>query len=210
MRDLSVTGGARVGLMNASWPLARLTADADRLTVSVFMLGKYEFTAKQIAALEPCGSTPLFGRGIRLRHNRPDYPERIEFWTMAGRDRLLERIHAAGFGAAGPASTVISGRGFPLRWSAVVILLLAWNLPFLIDHLAAGNLWSAPGMISVIPVGGAFAFSWAALHSRRLQNFLLRDGRPVSEIRQALLLLRFVSGLIFFALVAFLITDSVL
>jgi hypothetical protein len=101
MADLSVTGGARVGLMNASWPLARLTAGGDRLTVSVFLLGTYEFTARQIVSLEPRGSIPVLNRGIRLKHNRPDYPERIEFWALGNRDRLLDRIRAAGHGKIG-------------------------------------------------------------------------------------------------------------
>jgi hypothetical protein len=194
MADLSVTGGARVGLMNASWPLARLTVGADRLTVSVFLLGTYEFTARQIVSLEPHGSNPVLDRGIRLKHNRPDYPERIEFWTLGGRARLLDRIRAAGFGAAGTDCAVARSRGFPLRWRAVIILLLAWNLPFLIDRLATGHLQAPPGLISAISPG--------------LQNFLLKDGRTIGEIRQVLRLIRYVSGLIFFALVAFLITDS--
>jgi hypothetical protein len=208
MADLSVTGGARVGLMNASWPLARLTVGADRLTVSVFLLGTYEFTARQIVSLEPHGSNPVLDRGIRLKHNRPDYPERIEFWTLGGRARLLDRIRAAGFGAAGTDCAVARSRGFPLRWRAVIILLLAWNLPFLIDRLATGHLQAPPGLISAISPGSAFAFSWGALHSPGLQNFLLKDGRTIGEIRQVLRLIRYVSGLIFFALVAFLITDS--
>jgi hypothetical protein len=209
MADLSVTGGARVGLMNASWPLARLTADGDRLTVSVFLLGTYTFTARDIVSVEARGSTPLFKRGIRLRHNRPDYPERIEFWTLGSPTRLLDRIRAAGFGAAGLERAIVrGGRGFPLRRRAVIILLLAWNVPFLIDHLAAGALHVPPGLISLIPLGGAFALSWATLHSPGVQSFLLKDGRSVKEIRQALLLLRFVLGVIFFGTLAFLITSA--
>ena len=210
MPGFSVMGGARIGSVNASWPFARLAVVGDRLTISVFLLGQYDFKGFQILSIEPCEAGPILSSGLRIHHTHPDYPESIIFWTLGDRDRLFDRIRLAGLYAAEETPAIALGQGFPLRWRAVAILLIAWNAPFLIDHLVSGVLRARAGPISLIPFGGAFILSWLALHSRAAQDFLLKDGHSVREIKPALQVARFVFGLIFFSLLTYLITDAIL
>ena len=197
MPDLSKTGGARIGWLNASWPLARLTVSSTRLALSALFLGKYEFAPEQIVSFEPYGSIPVLQNGNRLNHNRPDYPAKLVFWTMGNRARVLDGIRTAGFEPKGPVASLIRTRGFPLRWDAAVVLLLIWNIPFLLGWSALGPLRTGPSPIMLFPLLAAFILSWATLKSARVQRLILREGHFVDEIRSILLLIRFVSGLIF-------------
>ena len=117
MIEVSFRGGARVGWVNASWPLAKLTASHDRLVVT--SLGTYEFTPDQVQAIERYGSIPILAWGLRIRHNRTDYPENVIFWCMGSRDRVLAQIEQTGFTPKAQASST-RARGFPIRWTVVV------------------------------------------------------------------------------------------
>jgi TPR repeat protein len=99
MELYSFRGGARIGWLNASWPFARLRVDTDRLTL--VCLGTYGFSPSDVVAIEPVGSIPILRSGIRIRHNRANYPEAIIFWCLRSRDELLDAIRNSGFRAAG-------------------------------------------------------------------------------------------------------------
>ncbi len=40
---LSITGGARVGWINATWPLAKLTVNKHTIELKATLIGKYSF-----------------------------------------------------------------------------------------------------------------------------------------------------------------------
>jgi hypothetical protein len=88
-RDMSFvqTGGARIGWMNATIPLARLSGDRHRLRL-VSMGRELEFEKERIVALSRyrCIST-----GLRIEHSILTYPDFIVFWTSAfwGSSRFL-------------------------------------------------------------------------------------------------------------------------
>ena len=75
--------------------LRGLTAEAGVLTLSC--LGTYTFTPSEVVTLEPYGSIPVLARGIRISHNRRDYPKKIIFWCMGGRDSALAEVAETGF-----------------------------------------------------------------------------------------------------------------
>src|SRR5690242_5065188 len=128
MELYSFRGGARIGWFNASWPFARLRVGTDRLTLSCF--GSYEFSPSQVTVIEPVGFIPILFKGIRIHHNRPDYPEKIIFWCVGAREEVLDAISNSGFRAAGTPSLVRPGKAqaaFQLR----LRLLLALALPLL-------------------------------------------------------------------------------
>jgi hypothetical protein len=52
-------GGARIGWINASWPLAELSVTPRSLVIRVWPLGTYTFTPEQIVRVEPYGSIPV-------------------------------------------------------------------------------------------------------------------------------------------------------
>ncbi len=92
-----MTGGARIGWVNATWPFAKLSASAQQLSVSGSLIGRYNFSPDQVAALEPYGSISVLGTGVRIVHTVQSYPEKIIFWCFGSPKRLIERITNLGF-----------------------------------------------------------------------------------------------------------------
>jgi hypothetical protein len=194
----SFRGGAQVGWVSASWPFAKLSAEAGTLTLSC--LGTYTFAPAEVVALQPYGSIPILARGIRIQHNRRDYPRKIIFWCMGGRDSALAEIAETGFSARG--QPLDRATGFPVRWSAILILLVVWNGLFLLDREEAGSR-TTPGPLALVALILLFATATAAQISPRFQRSLLRDGHELGEIKSIVTLIQLVSGLM---VVAFTIT----
>ena len=193
--EVSFRGGSRVGWVNASFPLARLVARRERLTLS--SLGTYEFTPEQVVSFGSYGSIPLLANGLAIEHNRLDYPARVVFWCMGSRERVREEIRRAGFVPAGVA--VERPRGMPFRWSFAIAAVVAWNTLFLIDwlHGFAPELPSSGpsvGLGAVITLGSAFALATGVKVSPRLQRLALAPGHVLGEVRAMLTLLQLVTG----------------
>lgn len=83
------TGGLRWGQslmrgLNASWPFAKLHASRDeiRIDVSIFWMWRrtFRFARREIRALRR--RRGLVSVGLRVEHDRPDYPPFILFWTF--------------------------------------------------------------------------------------------------------------------------------
>ncbi len=192
MFHASFRGGARVGWVNASWPFARLTANASTLALS--SLGTYTFTPSQVIALEPYGSLPLVSSGIRINHNRTDYPKTIIFWCMGRRDAIFREIANTGFHPMGQAI----GRtpGFPFRWSAIFVAIALWNALFLLDRVVAGWKPQPPGLFAFIALVLALSAASATRASAFFQRIVLRDGHEVGEISSFLVLLQIVTSML--------------
>ncbi|CAN5189899.1 hypothetical protein BH10PSE17_BH10PSE17_18560 [soil metagenome] len=97
----SFIGGARMGWVNASWPFAKLTVRTDRVRLA--SLRTFDFAPQDVVGFERYGWVPVIATGVRIRHNRLDYPDRIVFWTLGRPQTVFEAIDEAGF--------VPSGRG---------------------------------------------------------------------------------------------------
>jgi len=97
MTILEETGGARVGLKNASWPFARLTVSRKELRLNVQLIGRYIFRPQDIVEVEVITKFPIIGKGIRIHHSITDYPPKIIFWTLNDPDAVMERIVRTGF-----------------------------------------------------------------------------------------------------------------
>ena len=96
MKLVDLTGGARVGYKNASWPFARLTASKKELRLRVKLIGKYSFRPQDIEKLEVIKVLPLLGQGIRIHHNKETYPSKIIFWSLSDPNQVLKAIEQAG------------------------------------------------------------------------------------------------------------------
>lgn len=189
--SVSQRGGAQVGWLSAPWPLASIQIAPGSLTVSA--LGRYTFAPAEVHAIEPVGSIPVLTTGIRIHHTRPDYPEKIVFYSMGSRECLLQASGAAGFPVGKP--TLQATRGFPVRVSAIVVFVLMWNALFLLDR--GGNPLNTSGTFgpySFLALALAFAVATLAPRSARLQEFILRDGHNLGEIRGFLRLLQVTTG----------------
>ena len=83
MSEVAFRGGSRIGWVNASWPFAKLTSNAGRLTLS--SLGTYEFTPGQVVSLERQGAVPFLYNGLRINHNLNVHVEGFAVRSAAGR-----------------------------------------------------------------------------------------------------------------------------
>jgi hypothetical protein len=193
MIPISQRGGAQVGWLSASWPLAGIKIELGSLVLSA--LGGYIFKPSDVHAIEPVGSIPVLTTGIRIHHNKVDYPEEVIFYSVGGRERLLHAAREAGFAVGAP--TMLTARGFPVRTSAIVAVVLMWNLLFFLDrpnleYFGAGGF----GLYSMLALVMAFLIATATPVSSILQTLILREGHNVGEIRGALRLLQIVSGIL--------------
>ena len=103
--SLKRTGGAGIGWVNASWPLATLHATQDRLNISALLLGSYEFSPSDVVALERYGFIPILARGVRIVHLKRNYPASIIFWTFGNPEKLIRKVRDTRFVPCGVAST---------------------------------------------------------------------------------------------------------
>jgi hypothetical protein len=99
---ISQIGGARVGVfMNATWPLAKLVANSDELTLRVVVL-KYSFPKASIVRISEhtgplAGVLPRFiTSGLRIEHRNKNVPDFVVFWTSHSSD-LLKQLASMGY-----------------------------------------------------------------------------------------------------------------
>lgn len=191
----TATGGARVGWLNSSWPLARLTATPERLSVSVFLSGKYEFSPQDVVGIERYTMIPVLGWGVRIVHSRSDYPENFIFWNLAGPEPVLRGIREAGFSPAGQAPDIPPRRGIPIRWSVIIGLVILWNGLFMLDFGRTNSGLPIPGLFVCVALLVVLILSLATLRSPAVQKIVLKPGRHLGEIRGTVGLLAAISGI---------------
>lgn len=191
----TTTGGARLGWINATWPLAQLSATPDKLTISIRLLGTYSFAPDQVSAITRYVMVPVLGWGIRIHHCNADCPHHVIFWCLGSPDTLLRGIRDSGFLPIASWSATPQRRGMAMRWSPIIIAVAVWNALFYIDFACSSGIPSHPGPFALAALLFAFAFSFGTLTSPRLQRIILKPGRSVGEIQPFLRLLAFISGI---------------
>jgi hypothetical protein len=185
----SATGGARIGWVNATWPLARLVVSPSLLRLSAIQ-GAYDFLPSQVVSLQRYGSIPLFSSGVRIVHAHPDYPHKIVFWYFGNSEKLIEKIRQAGFLPTAPAAAEVKWRGIPVRWTAILVFILVWYGLFLPMRAFA----KPPLAVALIPVITTFFVCCGIKRYPWLQKAILRNGHSIGEIKAYLSLLQTVTG----------------
>jgi len=95
----SQTGGARLGMFNASWPFATLSATPDALRLSC--LGRdYSFPKGSIRSLSR--HRGIFSTGLRIEHSDSSFPEFVVFWASlffwtSGFRKLKAQLESLGY-----------------------------------------------------------------------------------------------------------------
>ena len=193
MEELSARGGALVGWVNATWPLARLVASATCLRLSI-VIDTYDFLPSEVVSLERYAPIPFFASGVRIVHARQDYPRRIIFWSLDNPERLIEQIRDTGFSPTASSISETERRGFPVRWTAILLFLLIWNgLMLLAGSVPSGHL-KEHGLFALLALLMAFLVCWGTKTSPILQKMILSDGHSVTEIKAYLSLVQIVTG----------------
>src|SRR6202012_6162260 len=141
MYEIEETGGANIGFGRATWPFAKLLVNKNELRLNASLLGNLTFRPSDIISIEP--SSLFSGAGIKINHRVNEYSAKVIFLTSGSRD-LIKRIEDTGFlnnpepiPAEGEAEIVKyqSSGSFPMKWSAVIVFVVIWNLLFLGDQL---------------------------------------------------------------------------
>jgi hypothetical protein len=195
-QPFTITGGAQIGWVNASWPLARLSATSDRLTITARVLGNYSFTPQQVSAVERYVLVPFLAWGVRILHQVPDYPRRIIFWCFCEPKVVLQGVRDAGFAPTGTKPVGARGAGIPVRWSAIIVAIAIWNLLFILPFPGQPRGGSITGWRVLFPLYAVLALVFATLKSAIIQSLLLKAGRSIGEIKPFLRLLAFICGLL--------------
>jgi hypothetical protein len=191
--EISVTGGANVGWLHASWPFAQLTVSATHLKIS--MMGTYDFTPDQVVSLERYGSIPILASGIRINHNRQDYPPKFIFYTLGSSTKLLAKIAETGFSPKAPATSAPERRGIPVRWVAIAIAIIIWNGLFFLDDSSFDNSRHELGLGAFMATLLVFFIAWGLRVSQWLQSVVLKEGRSVGEIKPFLYFFQLLTGI---------------
>lgn len=191
MAEKSYRGGAQIGWVGASWPVAQLPFNRDRLTLAC--LDTYEFSPSEIVSVEPTGSGLLSPGGIRFHHNRADYPEKMVFHVLGSKQTLLKELNESGFLPSG--QPVARAPGFALRWSVIIAAAVLWNCALLLEP-PGGHGSRQLHFYPLLPVLLAFSVATLARTSHGFQRLILREGHQIGEIRIFLKLLQLVTGVI--------------
>lgn len=93
------TGGARLGMFNASYPFATLSVTPDALCLSC--LGRdYRFPKGSIRGLSK--HQGVFSTGLRIEHTDPSAPTFVVFWASvffwtSGFEKLKTQMEGLGY-----------------------------------------------------------------------------------------------------------------
>jgi hypothetical protein len=87
-----------MGIANATWPFATLRASSTALVLKVALFGTFQFSPEQVVDIEPYYSLPIVGKGVRIRHSVPAYPERLIFWCFVEPKEVVAELKRLGYG----------------------------------------------------------------------------------------------------------------
>jgi len=201
MNFIDKRGGASIGWMNASWPLARLTASRDELRVSATFTQTCVFAPKDVVRIEPVGRIRFLANGLQIIHTRKDLPPKVVFWCTGSREELLKEITATGFRPAASERDVPVRGSMPFRWSFAIGVVLFWNVMFLLDLIGLQLLSGVPaaelaftgrhplGVLSLIAMVSVSALALALPHVPALQRLALKPGHEIAEVKPLLRLI---------------------
>ena len=194
---LSITGGARVGWINATWPLAKLTVQKNTIELKAALIGKYSFTQEQIISIKKYTTIPILAWGILIIHNVSEYPKKIKFWSFSNPESIITKIQETGFLPSADPLKIPPNIGIPVKWQTLVLIIALWNILLFADMGGFPRPGFKPGIFSLLALFLLFVGSISIWKSSWLQNIILKPGRSPSEIKAWLNLLALVSGFLF-------------
>lgn len=210
MSPFKLTGGARIGWANATWPLATLSVTNERLDLDVSLIGNFSFTPDQIISIEAYSSFPLIGQGIKINHTVSNYKEKIIFWSFRNPEEIIREIRKTGFfdatSAAAPQEMkeqVLARQkqgGFPIKIRVAIGIVVIWNILFFIDFIPFLNNSEKGypiGISSLLAQAFVLLICILTLISKGVRKFVLKEGRDIKDIAMFLYFLIFILGFIF-------------
>ena len=95
MNEIKETGGARIGMANATWPFATLKVTKDKLELNASIIGNLVFKPSDIISIEPHSS--FISSGLKINHRVSNYKNLVIFWTFGNVNSLILKIEQTGF-----------------------------------------------------------------------------------------------------------------
>jgi len=189
MQPVNERGGARVGKLNASWPLAQLKADDKQLTLNALLI-KYTFRPEDVTAIEAYGFA--FRKGIRIHHRVKKFSNKVIFWSSGDPARLIGEIRRTGFMDNMQPLTdedinMIRNRkwmdGVAIKTWVLLVLIVLWNIPpVLIKFLDKTNA-PLPFRGAGLGAGLLVLSCLLILFAKPVQKLVLKEGRELSEMK---------------------------
>lgn len=206
----TLTGGARIGMANASYPFADLYVDKELLKINASIVGNLIFQQKDIISIEPYTLIPLIGQGIKINHRIENYNPKVIFWTFKDPNSVIVEMKKTGFlqnlnSEISSADLEIMKKqnegGFPLKKSVVVFFIVAWNLLFLSDIIPfflKGETEGSPiGIGMNLAVGLIFVSSILSIISEKFRKIILKENRNFDDIKKFAYFIALISGIMF-------------
>ena len=212
MNEMKLTGGAKIGMLRASFPLATLKVNKDKLQLKAAIIGNLVFQPKDIISIEPFKQIPIIGQGIRITHRVANYSQKVIFWTFQNPDEVLKQIKETGF--LDNIQTELSSSdleiiekqkqgSFPVKLAVAIGAVILWNLLFAIDLIGFANSGGDGmpfGIGAFSAIGVLFGSAVLALVSSDFRNIILKEGREVEDIKSGVYLVIAISGLLLLSL----------
>ena len=214
--NFTLTGGARIGNANATYPFANLFVDKNVLKINASTVSNLVFQPQDIISIEPYTIIPIVGQGIKINHRIENYKPKVIFWTFKNPNFVINEIKKVGF--LGNINSKISFAdkeiikrqeqgGFPIKKSVAIIFLVLWNILFLSDFLPFFLQNKEEG----IPIGNGvktaigllLATSILTLISDGFRKVILKEGRDFNDIKKFVYFVILVSGIMFLGFITF-------
>lgn len=206
----TLTGGARIGMANATFPFADLYVDKEILKINASIVGNLVFQPKDIISIKPYRSFPIIGNGIRINHRIENYDSEVIFWTFKNPNFVISEIEKTGF-LQNTNSTISandleilkrqSEGGFPIKKSVAIFFVIVWNLLFLSDIIVFflnGKTEGLPiGFGMDLAVGLIFISSVLAIVSENFRKKILKENRKFDDIKKFAYFTAFITGIMF-------------
>ena len=205
--EVSETGGARIGMGNATWPFAKLKVTRNRLELNATILGSLIFRPSDIISIEPYSE--IVKSGIRINHSVSSYNDKVIFWNSGDSAKLISKIKQTGFldnkdtepfYITDEITALQTSGGFPIKIPAAIAIVVIWNLlclpsflPFFTHPDKANSPAGSLGMR--LALGFIFCLCALLLVAEPVQKLILKPGRDVKSIKPFLYFLMFISGM---------------
>ena len=215
MERFEITGGARIGIANASWPFATLKVSKEKLEVNASIVGNLVFGPSDVVSIKPYTVLPLIGQGIKINHRVDSYNQNVIFWTFKDPSVVINQIMQVGFLDKSYDDNLIDEPsvieqqqkgGFPIKKSVAIGIIVVWNMLLLLDVV---RFVTSDGKGTILGVG-AIAAVWGILFmavlsflSKGFSKLFLKEGRSASDINKFLYLLIFICCFILFQMFLF-------
>lgn len=206
MKELQLTGGARIGIANATFPFATLKVTRNKLELNASIIGNLTFQPSDIISIEPYTGIPFLGQGIKINHNVSSYKEKVIFWTFKNPKAVIIQIQETGFLDDDNSTTQTIDRaitpkqsqgGFPIKKKVAIGAIVVWNVFFLKDiipYIIEKKEGFPIGNGILTGVGLLFITALLSLVSANFRQLILKEGRELNDIKKFAIFVLLISG----------------